>query len=108
MQKEKEPSLSRPERADFRPERVNFRPKRADFRPERAWGEQTDKGADGMTNESPSVFYRTSSPSGPLPCFPSLQFTITQSRAMGIADHILPLGDLLCMCLCWEGGWVGR
>ena len=34
------------------------------------------------------------SPSGPLPCFPSLQFTITQSRATGIADHILPLGDL--------------
>ena len=41
------------------------------------------------------VFYRTSSPSGPLPCFPLLQFTITQSRATGIADHILPLGDLL-------------
>ena len=46
-------------------------------------------------NESPPVFYRTSSPSGPLPCFPSLRFTITQSRATGIADHILPLGDLL-------------
>ena len=45
------------------------------------------------TNESPPVFYRTSSPSGPLPCF-SLQFTITQSRATGIADHILPLCDL--------------
>ena len=25
----------------------------------------------------------------------SLQFTIMQSRARGIADHILPLGDLL-------------
>ena len=46
------------------------------------------------TNESPPVFYRTSSPSGPLPCSPSIQFTITQSRATGIADHILPLGDL--------------
>ena len=34
------------------------------------------------------------SPSGPLPCSPSLQFTITQSRATGIADHILPFGDL--------------
>ena len=31
---------------------------------------------------------------GPLPCFPSLLFTITQSGASGIADHILPLGDL--------------
>ena len=54
------------------------------------------------------MFYRTSSPSGPLPCFFSLQFTIMQSRATGIADHILPLGDLLCMCLCWKGRWVGR
>ena len=44
---------------------------------------------------SPPVFYRTLSPSGSLPCFPSLQFIITQSRATGIADHILPLGDLL-------------
>ena len=32
---------------------------------------------------------------GPLPCFPSLQSTIMQSRSTGIADHILPLGDLL-------------
>ena len=32
-----------------------------------------------------------------LPCFLSLQFTITQSRATGIADHILPLGDLLAV-----------
>ena len=32
-------------------------------------------------------------------CFPSLQFTITQSRATGIADHILPLGDLLLLLL---------
>ena len=52
---------------------------------------QTDKWA----NKSPPVFYRTSSPSGPLPCFLSVQFTIMQSRAKGIADHILPLGDLL-------------
>ena len=46
------------------PERADFRPKRADFRPERAWG---DKRTNGMTNESPPVFYRTLSPSGPLP-----------------------------------------
>ena len=57
-------------------------------------------GGDGQTgkrtNERKSpVFYRTSSPSGPLPCFLSLQFTVMQSRATGIADHILPLGDLV-------------
>ena len=39
------------------------------------------------------MFYRTSSPSGQLPCFLSLEFSILQSRATGIADHILPLGD---------------
>ena len=83
------------ERADFRSERVNFRPEMADFGPERAWGERTDGRTDGMTNESPPVSYRTSSPSGPLPCFLSLKFTIMQSRAKGIADHILPLGDWL-------------
>ena len=54
-----------------------------------------DGRTDGMTNESPPVFYRTSSPLGPLPCFLSLHFTITQSRATGIVDHILPSGDLL-------------
>ena len=82
---------SRPEKADFRPEKADFRPKRTDFRPERAWG------ADGRTNESPPVFYRTLSPLGPLPCFLSLQFTVKQSRATGIADHILPLGDLITL-----------
>ena len=59
----------------------------------------TDGRTDGMTNESPPVFYRTSSPLGPLPCFPSLHITIMQSRATGIADHILPLGDLLILML---------
>ena len=43
-----------------------MRPERLDFRPE-----GPDKGGDartnGQTNESPPVFYRTSSPSGPLP-----------------------------------------
>ena len=54
-----------------------------------------DERTDGRTNEQKSpVFYRTSSPSGPLPCL-SFQFTTMQSRATGIADHILPLGDLL-------------
>ena len=62
---------SRPERAYFRPERVDFSPERADFRPERAGGGRTNERTDGRTDErtngSPPVFYRTSSPSGPLP-----------------------------------------
>ena len=36
---------------------------------------------------------------GPLPYFLSLQFTIIQRRATGIADHILPLGDLLVIVI---------
>ena len=48
------------------------------------------------------MFYRTSSLSGTLPCFPSIKFTIMQSRAMGIADHILPLGDwILFKMMIW-------
>ena len=60
---------SRPETADFRPEKADFRPERADFRPERAWGDgQTNKQTNQQTNKRKSpVFYRTSSPSGPLP-----------------------------------------
>ena len=81
----------RPEKIDFRPERIHFRPEKADFRSERAWGGGR---TEGRTNESLTLFYRTSSPSRPLPCFLSLQFTIIQSRATGIADHIMPLGDL--------------
>ena len=59
-----------------------------------------DGWTDEMTNENPPVFYRTLFPSGPLPCFLSLHITIMQSRATGIADHILPLGDLLHYCSC--------
>ena len=88
---------SRPENAYFRSERVNFSPERADFRPERAWGgrtnERTNERTHERTNESPPVFYRTSFPSGPLPCYPSPTITNIHSRATGIADHILPLGD---------------
>ena len=76
--------------SDSWPERADFRPERADFRPQRAWG---DGWTDGWTNESPPVFYRTLSPSGPLPCL-SFRFTTMQSMATGIADHVLPLGDL--------------
>ena len=62
----------RPERADFRPKRVDYRPERADFGPERAWEDeqmngQMDDWTNRMTNKSPPVFYRTLSPSGPLP-----------------------------------------
>ena len=52
-------------------------------------------GTDGRTNESPPVFYGTLSPLGPLPCFLSFRYTTMQSRALGIADHLLPLGNLL-------------
>ena len=52
---------------------------------------------DERMNKSPPVFYRTSSPSGPLPSFLSPQFTIMQSKATGITDHILPLGDLFSL-----------
>ena len=87
----------RPKRKDIRTKRADFRPGRADFRLERSDGghEWMDGQTDGLTNKSPPVFYRTLSPSGLLPCLPSLQFTITQSRATGIADHILRLDDLL-------------
>ena len=73
----------RPERLDLRLERPNLRPERLDLRPERPYlrsqrpnlrpegpdggDERTNKRTDGRTNESPPVFYRTSSPSGPLP-----------------------------------------
>ena len=78
---------------------ADFRPKRADFGPDRfdgggTHGRRKDRRMNERMNKSPPVFYRTLSPSGSLPCFLSLQFTIMQSRAMGIADHILPLGDL--------------
>ena len=56
----------RPERPDFRPD---WRPERPDFRPLRPdqGGGRTNERTDGQTNKSPPVFYRTSSPSGPLP-----------------------------------------
>ena len=48
---------------DLRPERSNLRPERTDLRPERP----EEGGTNKRTNESPPVFYRTLSPSGPLP-----------------------------------------
>ena len=43
---------------------------------------------------------------GPLPCFLSLQLTIMQSRATGITDHILPLGDWLSIYLAHSTQWL--
>ena len=66
----------RPERPDLRPGRLDLRPQRLDLRPERPdlrpegsdeGGVLTDKRTNGRTNKSPPVFYRTSSPLGPLP-----------------------------------------
>ena len=82
----------RPERTDLRPERMDLRPERPDLRPEKPGQGGTNRWANertnNQTNKSPPVFYRASSPSGPLPYFLSHQFTIMESRAMGIADHI--------------------
>ena len=47
------------------------------------------------------MFYRTSSPSAPLPCL-SFQLSTKQSRASGIADHILPLGDWFSLLGHWR------
>ena len=80
-------SDSRPERADFRRERVDFRPERAGFRPERAWGGWTDGWMDGQRNESPPVFYRTSSPSGPLP---KKRFVVKPANLSNIGMLICP------------------
>ena len=56
------------EREDFKPDRADSKPERTGFRPERAWGGQTEGRMDGRTDKQKSpVFYRTSSPSGPLP-----------------------------------------
>ena len=55
----------RPERPDLRPERPDLRPERLDLGPEGPDGE--DEQTNGRTNESPPVFYRTLSPSEPLP-----------------------------------------
>merc|ERR1712074_12703 len=84
----------RPERPYLRPERPDLRPERLDLRPEGSDERGgTNKRTDGRTNKSPPVFYRSSSPSGPLPCYPSPSIANIHSRATGIADHILPLGD---------------
>ena len=57
----------RPERPDFRPERPDLRSQRPELKPEALDVGGTNGRTDGRTNESPPVFYRTSSPSEPLP-----------------------------------------
>ena len=54
------------------------------------------------------VSYRTSALLGCCPALTPLLQLITPSRASGTADHVRSLDDLLCMCLCWKGGWVER
>ena len=64
-----ERAISGPGRADFR-SGLSFWLGRPDFGPERSDGGtkgRNDKQTDGWTNKSPPVFYRASSPSGPLP-----------------------------------------
>ena len=52
---------------DLRPEKPNLRPEKLDLRPGGLVKGGGDKQTDGRTNKSPPVFYRTLSPSGPLP-----------------------------------------
>ena len=59
-------AVLKPERADVRPERPDLKSEMPDLKPE--W-------TGGRTNESPPVFYRTSSPSGPQPKSPNLLFS---------------------------------
>ena len=55
---------------------------------------------EGWTNENPPVFDKTLSPSGWLACSLIHKFTIMQSGATGIANHILPLGHWFSL------GWL--
>ena len=53
-------------KADFRLERTVFRAEKADLRLEGADFKPEGEDIDKQMNKSPPVFYRTSSPSGPL------------------------------------------
>ena len=53
-------------KADFRLERTVFRAEKADLRLERADLKLEGEDIDKQMIKSPPVFYRTSSPSGPL------------------------------------------
>ena len=57
---------------------------------------------DGRTDAQISpVFYRTSSPLGPLPCLLPNRPHSVDGQGKGTADHLLPLGDwFLWMCSC--------
>ena len=52
-------------------------------------------------NESPPVFYRTSSPSGPLPCFLSLHFTIMQAGQQVWLTTYCPWATFLLLFCLW-------
>ena len=88
------------EKPDLRPEKADFRPERADFRSERAWGGidrwtdgRNDEQTDGMTNESPPVFYRTSSPSGPLPKNQSPKGNMWSAIPVALLNMFVTEGD---------------
>ena len=54
-----------------------------------------DNQTDRLDVQIPPVFYRTLSPSGPLPCsLQKLPSSVTQ-QGKGTDDHLLPLGDWL-------------
>ena len=77
-------------RADFRPERTDFR----------SWGERTEKRTNKRTNERKSpCFLQDIDPFRAAALLPLTPFHNHASRATGIADHILPLGDLLIVLL---------
>ena len=81
----------------LRSESADTRPERAHFRSERTWAGSTDKRTDGMTNESPPVFYRTLFPLGPLP---------KNRSPRGNMWSAIPVA-LLCMIVIWSEGKQG-
>ena len=92
----------RHKRADYRPERVDlqhegtdFWPYRADFRVERPDGGKNGQN-DRWTNESPPVFYRTSSPSGRCP------------KIRAICGQRYPSPCFVCLNVCMYVCWNGR
>ena len=80
------------------PERADFRPERADLRPERAWG---DRRMDGWTNKCPPVFYRTSSPSGPLSKRPiNIKFSTINHCCFNVIPFLVVNWQSCCLGVC--------
>ena len=90
----------RPERPDLRPERPDLKPERSDLRPEgpdEGGDGRTNKQTDGRTNESPPVFYRTLSPSRPLP--KKLKIIIKSNMDKEVAQGQYMVSDTHCPAL---------